>query len=182
MISEDLTIEREQDDGFSTVVQQLTANQPAIRAFIVSLMPGSPDTGDILQETNLVIWRKRARFKPGTNFLAWALTIARFEVLRHRERLRRDGAVPFSDDFLEAVCAETRPSRDHETYLHALDHCLEKLDARQREMIEHRYLPGKSIEDLAAREGRPAGTLRVALLRLRTALKSCVERQLAEAP
>lgn len=54
-------------------VTELTANQGRIRAFLVSLMPGSPDIGDILQETNIVLWKSRARYKPGSNFLAWLL-------------------------------------------------------------------------------------------------------------
>lgn len=56
-------------------VHHLTENQGKIRAYIVTLMPGSPDVGDVLQETNLVLWKSRNRFQPGTNFLAWAFSI-----------------------------------------------------------------------------------------------------------
>jgi len=61
-------------------VAHLTASQGRIRGFIVTLMPGSPDVGDVLQETNLTLWKSRARYRPGTNFLAWAFTVARLEV------------------------------------------------------------------------------------------------------
>jgi DNA-directed RNA polymerase specialized sigma24 family protein len=66
-------------------VRELTVSQGRIRAFIVSLMPGSPDVGDVLQETNLSLWKSRERFQPNTNFIAWAFTIARLEVLHQRE-------------------------------------------------------------------------------------------------
>ena len=57
-------------------VSQLTASQGRIRAFVVSLMPGSSDVGDVVQETNLTLWKSQARYRPGSNFLAWAYTIA----------------------------------------------------------------------------------------------------------
>ena len=60
------------DDGLrlEEFVRELTASQGRIRAFIVSLMPGSSDVGDVLQETNLTLWKSRGRFRPGSNFLA----------------------------------------------------------------------------------------------------------------
>jgi DNA-directed RNA polymerase specialized sigma24 family protein len=81
-------------------VSQLTASQGRMRAFIVTLMPGSPDVGDVLQETNLTLWKSQTRYRPGTNFLAWAFTIARLEVLHHRTRAKRAEAHP---DFRRAA-------------------------------------------------------------------------------
>ena len=51
-------------------VSHLTTSQGRIRAFVVSLMPGSSDVGDVVQETNLTLWKSQARYRPGTNFLA----------------------------------------------------------------------------------------------------------------
>ena len=48
-------------------VSLMTKNQGNLRAFIISLMPGSPDVADVLQET---LWQKRHKFEIGTNFLA----------------------------------------------------------------------------------------------------------------
>ena len=62
-------------------VSLMTKHQANLRAFIVSLMPGSQDVEDVLQNTNAVLWQKRARYAHGTNFIAWAFKIARFEVL-----------------------------------------------------------------------------------------------------
>ena len=67
-------------------VSELTASQGRVRAFIVTLMPGSPDVADVVQETNLRLWKSQARYRPGSNFLAWAFTVARLEVLHHRTR------------------------------------------------------------------------------------------------
>ena len=53
-------------------VKLLTGLQPSLRAFIVSLMPGSPDVQDVLQDVNVVIWEKMDSYESGSDFRAWA--------------------------------------------------------------------------------------------------------------
>ena len=53
-------------------VRNLTDCQPRLYAFILSLLPNRDDASDVLQDTNLVIWRRSAEFTDGTNFVAWA--------------------------------------------------------------------------------------------------------------
>ncbi len=163
-------------------VRELTANQGRIRAFLVSLMPGSPDVGDVLQETNIVLWKSRGRYRPGTNFLAWAFTIARLEVLHYRTRARRQRIVLLSDDVLDLMAEEMPDHVDHEAYLRALEGCKGKLTDSQRELIDLRYRPGCTLEAHARETGRKAATLRVALLRIREALRECIERTMNESP
>lgn len=159
-------------------VRELTAGQGRIRAFIISLMPGSPDIGDVLQETNLTMWKSRDRFQPGSNFMAWALTIARLEVLHHRTRAKRQKVILISDDLLEILAEEVPESGDHEAYLTALDSCKSKLTEEQRSLIDRRYQPGHSLAEQARETGQKAPALRVALMRIRIALRECIEREL----
>jgi RNA polymerase sigma-70 factor (ECF subfamily) len=163
-------------------VRELTASQGRIRAFLVSLMPGSPDVGDVLQETNIVLWKSRARFEPGTNFLAWAFTIARLEVLHHRTRAKRQRLVLLSDELLERMVEEAPDNVDHEAYLRALEGCKAKLSESQRELIDLRYQPGYTLEAHARETGKKASTLRVSLLRIREALRECIENTMKEHP
>jgi RNA polymerase sigma-70 factor (ECF subfamily) len=156
-------------------VRELTAVQGRIRAFIVSLMPGSPDVQDVLQETNLTLWKSRDRFRPGTNFQAWAFTISRLEVMHHRARAKRLGHAHLSDKLLGMLADEIPTMIDHENYLHALEACMSKLTHGQRELIEARYLPKNSLEMHARITGRKAPALRIALMRIRTALRECVQ-------
>jgi len=163
-------------------VAQLTESQGRIRAFIISLMPGSPEVSDVLQETNLVLWQSRNRFKLGTNFRAWAFTIARLEVLHSRGRAKRDGRIVLSPELLDIIAEELSDTEDHEAYLNALEICKSKLSAKQRELIEIRYQPGCSLEKFAQKTGRKASALRVALLRIRGSLRKCVEQTLNQHP
>ncbi|PQJ27627.1 hypothetical protein BSZ32_03355 [Rubritalea profundi] len=63
-------------------IGEITRIQSQLRAYIISLMPGASGAEDVLQETNLVLWEKRAKFEQGTNFRAWVCAIARLEVRR----------------------------------------------------------------------------------------------------
>jgi len=161
-------------------VSQLTASQGRIRAFVVSLMPGSSDVGDVVQETNLTLWKSQARYRPGSNFLAWAFTIARLEVLHHRTREKRRGHVFISDELLDMLANELPTTDEHDIYLNALEGCKSKLTESQRELIDVRYEPGNSLETYAQETGRKASALRVSLMRTRTALRECIERSVNE--
>ncbi len=168
-------------ESLQNYVQLMTQHQSVLRAFVVSLMPGSPDVGDVLQEANLVLWQKRDQFEEGSNFRAWAFTIARYEVMHQRDRAKRDGRLIFSDDLINALAEPSeKDSGSDEKQLIALDHCLGKLRKEDREIINHRYTVGKRLENLANHQSKSSGALRTSLFRVRAALKSCIEKKLTE--
>lgn len=160
-------------------VSQLTAHQPDLWAFILSLMPGHPDVADVLQKTNLVLWRKRTKFEAGTNFRAWAMTVARFEVMAHLKSQRRGPCFVFDEEVLEKIAAEganglpSSPGR-----LEALERCLLKLRREERDLIEHRYRRQGKLDEFAERCGRSVSALSVTLFRLRAALRRCISAEL----
>jgi len=160
-------------------VKLMTEHQGNLRAFIVSLMPGSPEVDDVLQETNAVLWQKRAKFELGTSFLAWSFQIARYEVLRQRDRNRRFERAVFSEKIVGLLAEIDAPDESHGELMGALEGCLDKLTTTQRELLHERYTPGRSLEQHAARTGRSSGSLRIALLRIRESLKECIEKTLA---
>lgn len=159
-------------------IHRLTANQSRIRAYITSLMPGSPDIHDVLQETNLTLWKSRARYRVGTNFVAWAFAVARFQVRTHAKHRRRKRQVTLSPELLDLLAAEAPVDEDDDRYLKALESCQAKLSAEERELIEARYRPGRSLHSLAEKQQRKPAALRVALMRIRLALRDCIERTL----
>jgi RNA polymerase sigma-70 factor (ECF subfamily) len=175
MFKKDDSSEGESLRGYVSLIAQ---HQWALRGFILSLMPGSPDVDDVLQETNMVLWEKRKRFEEGSNFLAWATTIARFQVMRHRNSAKRSRVLPFSDEFLHELAGKVAPDNPKTKLLGALDRCLEKLSEKQRRLVAARYTPGHSLADHAAQIGTSAEVLRVTLHRIRLALKRCVEETL----
>jgi RNA polymerase sigma-70 factor, ECF subfamily len=160
-------------------VQLFTKWQRRLFLFILAQVPNLVDAEEILQETNLVIWRKSHTFQAGTNFYGWCCRIAVLEVLKHRERQRRS-AVALSDSFLEVIAAEARDNADDlEDRRQALLLCLSRLAPADRELIRLRYAPAETGKSLAQKLGRPANSVYQSLSRIRRALLECVKRRLA---
>ncbi len=160
----------------SEFVSLLTEHQADLWAYIISQLPGSPDVGDILQKTNLVLWTKQKQFKAGTNFRAWAFTIARFEVLAHLKKNKRGSWLVFNDDLLETIAEEAPKAIPESTLrLQLLESCMEKLQPTHRSLLSHRYQSKDSLDSYAKQCGRSVSSLSVTLHRVRAKLKDCIQ-------
>ncbi len=158
----------------------LTRAQPTLYACILSLLPDHAAAQDVLQETNLTLCRKISDFEAGTNFIAWATRVARYQVLNYRRRMNRERIV-FSDSLVQELC-ERQATRTQELdrYLDALRECLHKLPASHREIIEQRYAPQGSVSALAKMSGKCVGAMSQLLYRLRQSLMDCIYQRLQE--
>lgn len=164
----------------SAFVAQLTDIQMPLRLYVQSLLPGDAAAHDVVQQANATLWKKREDFTLGTNFKAWAFSVARYEVLNHRKQQARDSRLVFGEE-LEQIFAEDLAERDDDTERRheALKGCLEKLRPQDRELLLHRYTAtAGTLNDFAERAGRSVGGLKVTLHRLRNALLGCIEKQL----
>ena len=77
-------------DNSAEFIGLITDHQVDLQAFILSSLGDYSDTLDVLQRTNIVLWKKAAQFRRGAPFLPWALKIAKFEVLAFMRARRRD--------------------------------------------------------------------------------------------
>lgn len=156
-------------------VTLLTRHQPDVWAFLLGLMPGNPDVADVLQKTNILLWNKRASFVSGTNFRAWALTVARYEMLAHLKYQKRHAGFTFDDDVLSKLADEgAEDTAETSARAAALESCMAKLRPQDRELIEYRYSRAGGLETLSRRCGRSVSSLSVSLFRIRTWLRRCV--------
>ena len=156
-----------------------TANEPAIHAFVRSLVPTRDDAREVMQEVAVVLWRKFSGFASGEDFRKWAFGVARYEVLAYARDKARDRHV-FDEALLLTLADESARSQDaREAQRAALELCLQKLDAKQRELVLHAYAPGVRIDQLALERGQTAMALYKVLHRVRLALVACTRRELA---
>lgn len=160
-------------------IELLTGAQSSVFGYILTLCHDHAKAQDILQETNMTLWRKADHFEEGTNFTAWACRTAYFHVLNHRRKLSREQLV-FDEDVLDYL-AERQEERADTTgdRISALRKCMKKLPDSQKELIQQRYEPGASVQDIAEEKGRTEGAISQALYRIRATLQSCVEKQIA---
>ena len=158
-------------------IKLFTKYQRRVFLFILSQVPNPVDAEEIHQEANVIIWRKFDRFELGTNFLAWACQIATYEVLKYRERQRRDRHL-FSDEFVRQVASDAIEQADElEQRRQHLAVCLSKLRNKDRELIQQRYSVGESGKSVAELIGRPINSVYQSLSRIRRTLLECVNRQ-----
>ncbi len=172
-------LSKKSDDS---IVARLTAHQAEILAYICSLLPGDAAVNDILQRTNLVLWKKRATFEKGSNFRAWAFSIARWEVKAFLKEKNRKSWLVIDGDLAHRI-TETMVSTTEQNPMSelrpALELCLKKLKPEERELITQRYHSDSTLKDYAAKSGRSPGSIRVTLCRIRATLKRCIEARQA---
>ena len=159
--------------------QLLATCQRRVFLYALGLVHNAADAEEILQETNLVLWRKFDQYRPGTNFAAWACRIAHYEVLKFRERRAREERV-FSSEFVEALAVESVGAMDLlDARRDALVRCLGKLNKRDRQLVTRRYQERATTRSVATVLGRSVQGTRKALHRIRMALLACIQRTLA---
>ena len=157
----------------------LTAHQNRLFGYIHSLLGDHNRAADVLQETNLVLWRKAGEFVAERPFLPWAFAIARFQVMAHLRDRGRDRCV-LAPALVELVAEEAESQADRfEDTRRALRHCIARLPAGGRDLIERRYFRATAVKDLAAQDGKGLSAVKVALWRLRRRLAECVRLRLA---
>ena len=153
-----------------------TRYQPRIYGYICSLVAHRSDAEDLLQETASVLWQKFGEFQPGLNFLAWALQVARYQVLYFRQRQKRN-VLQFSERFIGAVGADVAAESLRLGELERLlAECVQQLSPAERELFVLRYQPEATTKSLAEKLGRPASTIYDRINRIRRVSTDCVER------
>jgi RNA polymerase sigma-70 factor (ECF subfamily) len=150
--------------------------------FIFAMLQNRADAEDVYQQTALVLWRKFSTFEPGTNFIAWAIRVAQFEI-KDYVKARRRRKVFFNDEILEAIAVryQTQSNDLQERRLEALAKCVDKLSERDRNLLDRCYAVERDYRKIARAEGKTIGAVYQAISRIRKALYLCVQRSLATA-
>jgi len=149
----------------------------ALHTFVRSLVPTRQMASEVMQDVILVLWEK---FDAAADFQGWAFGVAKNVALRHLRRQMRDRHV-FDDDLVNQLADDAAALASvHDGHREALEHCLEKLPAAQRELVLTAYTKGTRMDELATRRGQTPMALYKLLHRIRQALLECVERTLAK--
>jgi len=154
--------------------------QPAIRGFILAMIPDFSVADDVMQETFLVVTKKAGSFEIGTSFGSWVKTIARFKAL---EAIRARRFVGLSEEVLEALCTEPRElAGDADERIALLRACLDELAPQARRSIDYRYRNEHMPPQIADLMGCTVQSVNVTLSRARVFLRECVQRRMEANP
>ena len=160
-------------------LEHVTRSQRTLYGVLWSLLRDAHDVDDVLQETNAVLWQKAHEFDDSREFLPWALKIAQMQVLAFRKRRQRS-RLSFDDQLVASLVDQSiQDAEQIERRRRALGECLKKLSDEHRRLINRRYEPGGSVNELAAEQGKAPKAVSEMLRRIRSSLLDCIERTLA---
>jgi len=168
------------DDRTEEFLHLLSQHDRVLYGYILALVPHWADADDLAQEMRIRLWQQFDKYQPGTDFGAWARSIAYYLVLAHREKASRD-RLHFGLPFVESVTAEFAA---HPVLMvlrqEALVRCMEKLDPPKRALIEKYYAGEQSLHEIAEQMGRSYEATRKAVYRTQLVLADCINAELRE--
>jgi RNA polymerase sigma-70 factor (ECF subfamily) len=151
-------------------LQVITEFQGRLFGFVLAMLGDVDQANEVLQETNLVLWRKSDEFEPGSDFKAWSFRVAQFQVMAFRQRQIRDRLV-FSDEVIEQFSRDAAAQDEaYEQRIELLGTCIDSLSERNRDVLCRFYDQGESLDTIAASLKRTANAVGQMLFRIRRSL------------
>lgn len=151
-----------------------------IRGFLRSRIRDWAAADDLAQDVFVTAFRRVKTFHSEASFESWLRGIA-VNRLRNFMRKRREQCIGDSEEL------QTLIDRGAESYLadsgeslalDALKQCLGKIDGPSRDLLNERYITGRTVREISARSGRGYSALTMQLHRLRETLAACVQRHM----
>ena len=169
---------KDDDSASDAFIQLLTTHQSHLRGYILGSLGNYAYSEDVLQQTNLVLWKKCSEFRPDADFLPWALAVARYEILAFIRDKQREHLV-FYPDVAELMMESCIPAANQVSKRQeALRGCLERLPERQMEILTLRYVANASMHEISKMTGRSVDGVKSLLVRIRKTLRRCIEKNL----
>lgn len=162
--------------------ERITLNQKMLYSYIYSLLGNRANAWDVLQETNIILLQKQENFTEGTNFEAWATTIARFQVLAFLRDNKREKLGLLTPEILEYMAVEAEQfAPTMSPRQQALKICRQQLTEKSQKTLKLFYEEGKAIKDIMALLQMKESAVKQTLLRSRRALLDCIENKVHQA-
>jgi RNA polymerase sigma-70 factor (ECF subfamily) len=156
-----------------------THAHPAVAAFVSSIVPSFQDADDILQQVAVSIIKNYDKYDRDRPFVAWAIGIAKNEVLMYLRKNLRDKLI-FSPRAIQAISeVHEKESLKFDAMRKALDVCIKKLKGRSRRILEMRYVSELPIPRIAQKIGVGPNAVYTAFHKIRLALRDCINLQIS---
>lgn len=157
--------------AFGTLVDR---HQTLVRGWLRVRLGDWASADDLAQEVFVTAFKRIRTYASDAPFAAWLTGIARNHWRNHL-RKHQAQAVGGTDDLAALIDADPLlHQRDEGHLVDALRACLEPLGGSARELLEQRYIAGRTVRELAASTGRGYSALTMQLHRLREVLAECI--------
>ena len=125
---------------------------------------------DLAQDAFVTAFRKLRDFRGDSSFESWLRAIA-MNHLRNFIRKRREMCVGGDAELQELLGAGDGAACREGERLAALRECLKRIQGPSRELLDSRYVTGKSVRQISAETGRGYSALTMQLHRLRVGFR-----------
>lgn len=160
-------------------VRLFTESSQRIHTYLSILVPNDEAAADLFQDVSVTMWERFDQFKAGSDFWAWAKQIAYYKVLNYRNK-KRQSVFCLDEALLEALEVEADAAAQlNIERQRALADCFAGLASADKELIEHRYAPGATTENVAIVTGQSLHQVYRALRRIHHMLFECISGKLA---
>ena len=172
---------RGETDAFEVVLRQ---HERPLRAWLAAHVPMGVDVDEIAQRSFVAAFSRLKEFDMGTNFGAWLFTIARYQLMTEKTRLRRiaDYHARYGPELLQREldrrCDESPEVST--TKIEHLERCLELLGDHLRRFVTWRYDEEIPLQEMAVRSGRSVPAVKKQLWKIREKLQECIDAGLAK--
>jgi len=161
------------------LVKAFTRNRAELLGYARVLVRDIHLAEDLLQEAGLVVMRKASSGDAPENIDAFLAGIIR-NLARNALRKERYIHLVPSPELAAAIRQAHDSSPGDEAMRARLDHldeCVRSLDPDRRELLVRRYREGHSLRSIAEGLARSAGSVQVALTRIRQFLLRCITKR-----
>ncbi len=160
----------------------LRLHERSLRAWLAAHVPMGVDADEIAQRSFVAAFSRLEEFEMGTNFGAWLFTIARYQLMTEKTRLRRiaDYHARYGPELLQREL-DRRCDESPEVWTMKLEHlerCLESLGDHLRRFVTWRYDEEIPLQEMAARSGRSVPAVKKQLWKIRGKLQECIDAKL----
>lgn len=166
-------------DAYGVVV---ATHQARLRAFLAGYVPRAAWVDDLAQQAFVSAYQSLRSFRVGSDFHAWLRQIAYNHLRAELERTNRRKRLE-TEYLLEVGAAELgrrlERERPDEDALEQLRDCVSRLPDPSRELVARHYAEGQPLAEIGDALGRPAGSLKVTLFKIRARLRDCIEKKRA---
>lgn len=150
-----------------------------LNAFVRRQYADAAGAEEVVQDTLFDALRRPERYQGQAKFSTWLCSIASHKIV---DRLRKQGRQPLTEEFDDSL-AETiaDPNWDFSAALedaelqHWLARCIEALPAAHKEALFWAFQEDERVEDIAVRQGCPAGTVKSRLFHARQKVRACLK-------
>ncbi len=173
-LPDDTLIRSAQDGDIAAFGSLVDRHQTLVRGWLRVRLGDWASADDLAQEVFVTAFKRIRTYAGNAPFPAWLTGIARNHWRNHLRKHQAE-AVGGTEELASLVGADPwLQQRDEGHLVDALRACLEPLGDSARELLEQRYVTGRTVRDLAASSGRGYSALTMQLHRLREVLADCI--------